>query len=326
MRFPRTLALFALLCAAFQALQGQTARDGFVVAADSVRIHYRVVGSGPDTIVVLHGGPGFSMDYLVADLMPLAARHTVVFYDQRGSGQSKTSLDSVHITLAKHISDLDVIREKLGIAQLTLLGHSWGGKLAALYAAAQPNRVARLILEDPGSSKPDPRFGRNVIAWADSTMRNRIAQLSQAANGPTGNRIETCRAFWHEFIRGYWSDPNDTLSMRKMRGDICPSPAAMSDLNGAGQLTLMSVGGRDYASDVSAVRVRALIVTGREDPMPVDNSQTWAASFPEGRLIIVEHSGHFPHVEQPNIFFAAIETFLGGSWPATAVKVERLPR
>jgi proline-specific peptidase len=309
-----------------EAPQGQAVRDGYIATADSVRIYYRVVGAGSDTVVVLHGGPGFTMDYLLPDLVPMAERHTMLFYDQRGSGRSTAPLDSFHISVAQHVADLEALRGHFGIARLTLLGHSWGGKLAAIYAAAHPDRVKQLILEAPGSPKPDPRFGRNLLVWADSGMRARIDQLSRTARDSTTDRIESCRAFWKEFIRGYWFDANDTTSMRRMRGDVCSYPGAMNDLARVGQLTATSAGRHDYAADVSAVRVPVLVVVGRNDPMPWDNSQAWAAAFPDSRLLILERSGHFPHVEEPEAFFEAVEAFLRGSWPASAVKVARPPQ
>jgi pimeloyl-ACP methyl ester carboxylesterase len=66
--------------------------EGVLTAADSVRLHYRVVGSGKDTIVVLHGGPAFNSNYLVAPLEPLATGstgHAMLFYDMRGRGRSE---------------------------------------------------------------------------------------------------------------------------------------------------------------------------------------------------------------------------------------------
>jgi pimeloyl-ACP methyl ester carboxylesterase len=149
----------------------QAARDGYIPTSDSVRLITGSLAAGPDTVLVLHGGPGFTMDYLIPDLAPLIEHHTVIFYDQRGSGRSTAPLDSFHISLGKHLADLEAVRAHFGIARLTILGHSWGGKLAAIYAAARPDRIARLILEAAGSPKPDPRFGRNLLIWADSAMR-----------------------------------------------------------------------------------------------------------------------------------------------------------
>lgn len=326
MKALRSLVLTASFYGIAHTLQGQAAREGHMLRPDSVAIHYRVVGTGGDTVIVLHGGPGLTMDYLIPDFGPLAERHTLIFYDQRGSGRSTAPLDTSHISAAKHIADLDALRAHFGIARVMILGHSWGAKLAVLYAIGHPDRVARMILEGPGSPKPDPRFGRNLVTWADSGALARIMLLRQAAFAPASDRVETCRAFWKEFVRGYWSDPDDTLSMRRMRGDLCSYPGAMSDMTGVGNLTIASVGTHDYTLDVGALRVPVLVVTGRKDPMPLDDSEAWAAAFPDARLLVVERAGHFPHVEQPQLVFAAVETFLRGNWPTSAVRVERRRR
>ena len=320
----RSNALFLavnLLCGGRLTLEAQAPREGFVTTADSVRLYYRAFGRGPDTIVVLHGGPGMTMDYLVPDLAPLRARHTLIAYDQRGSGKSVAPLDSAHISLSNHLADLELLRRRLGISRLTILGHSWGGKLAAIYAARHSNVVARLILLDPGAPRPEPSFGPRLLAWADSAERVQIAQLRQAAHDSPG--VPSCRAFWREYIRGYWADPADSIGLTRMQGDICAYPTAIRDMDAVGQFTLRSVGAADYSQDVRAVRVPVLIVAGRNSPMPWENAETWAAAFPDARLLVVDRSGHLPHVEQPSLVFDAIETFLKGQWPVAARKVER---
>jgi proline iminopeptidase len=65
-----------------------------VDAGGGVRLFYRLVGGGRDIVVVVHGGPGFTMDYFVDDRAPMAERHTLLFYDQRGTGRSSLVADS----------------------------------------------------------------------------------------------------------------------------------------------------------------------------------------------------------------------------------------
>jgi pimeloyl-ACP methyl ester carboxylesterase len=113
--------------------------------------------------------------------------------------------------------------------------------------------------------------------------------------------------------------------MRRMRGDLCSYAGAMSDMTRVSNLTIASVGTRDYALDVRSLRFPVLVLTGRKDPMPLDDSEAWAAAFPDARLVIVERAGHFPHVEQPQLVFATIDSFLRGNWPASAKRVERQP-
>jgi proline iminopeptidase len=294
----------------------QAVREGYVASVDSVRIYYKVVGAGRDTVVVLHGGAGLTMDYLVPDFAPLAASHTLIFYDQRGSGRSRAPHDTVHISAAKHVADLDAVRAHFRLTRLTLLGHSWGGELAALYASAHPDRVARAILEDPAPPAADPRF--QVTTWADSSKRASIRRLGRLAGDRSLDRVVTCRAYMQQMLRGYWSDPNDTLAMQKMPGDVCSYPEAMDDVNAVGALTDRSLRNQDILGGLSVVHVPVLIITGRQDPIPWDDSQQWAAALPDARLMIVEHAGHFPHVEQPELFFGAVNSFLAGKSPEPA--------
>src|SRR5687767_1244262 len=85
-------------------------REGFVDAGDGVRLYYRMVGCGPDTVVVLHGGPGFSMEYFAKDLESLAERHTLLFYDQRGTGRSSLVSDAAALDARRFAEDLEAIR------------------------------------------------------------------------------------------------------------------------------------------------------------------------------------------------------------------------
>src|SRR4029453_16743458 len=91
--------------------------EGFVLTPDSVRLFPQIVGAGRDTIIVLHGGPGLTLDYLAADLEPLAARHTLLFYDQRGAGRSSLVSDSAGLSAERFVDDLEAIRAHFGLTK-----------------------------------------------------------------------------------------------------------------------------------------------------------------------------------------------------------------
>src|SRR5215470_106130 len=101
------------------------------IAADGATLYYRMVGSGPDLLVVIHGGPGMDMGYLRADLAPLAERHTLLFYDQRGGGRSQLLPDDAALyTMQRHAADLEALRVHFGLERMTLLAHSFGPAIA----------------------------------------------------------------------------------------------------------------------------------------------------------------------------------------------------
>ena len=146
---PATALLFVFLSHAFAQPSAPAPREGYIRTADGVRLFYKVVGAGAETLVVVHGGPGNTLESIRADLEPLAKNRTVIYYDQRGGGQSELLRDAESLKISKHIEDLEAVRKHFGLEKMSLLGNSWGGLLVSFYAAAHPDRVERLILHSP---------------------------------------------------------------------------------------------------------------------------------------------------------------------------------
>lgn len=117
--------------------------------------HYWISGnlkSGKTPLVLAHGGPGCSHDYL-AILSRLTASHgiPVVLYDQLGNGLSthlpEKNGDTSFWTIPLFIDELHNLLEHLGIQdRYDLLGHSWGGMLGSSFAVRQPKGLRRLVL------------------------------------------------------------------------------------------------------------------------------------------------------------------------------------
>ena len=110
------------------------AREGFMQSAGGGRLYYRASGSGPDTVIVLHGGPGLHSRYLDQAFAELAADHVLIAYDQRGRGRSDFPSDSLVLSAATDVNDLEAVRVHFHLDRLTLIGHGWGAGLGALYA------------------------------------------------------------------------------------------------------------------------------------------------------------------------------------------------
>lgn len=308
-----TIALAPLAACGAPERPAQAAREGIVLTADSVELFYQVEGTGPDTIVLLHGGPGFSSGYLLPDFGGLARNHTLIAYDQRGGGRSTISTDSTRLTLADHVRDLEAVRSHFGIDRITLLGHSWGSGLAAQYARAYPAHVARLVLVASIPPRRLPymqQFGRNLRAWMDSATVARVAELG-AAVGDSTDPAGACRAFWGVFIRGYFADPGDTTIVARMRGDVCKDPRdALLNQDRVFSATLASMGDWDWRNDFANVEAPVLIIHGDRDPIPLASAAEWRDAFSNAELVTITNSGHFPYIEQPDSVWTAINAFL----------------
>src|SRR5512141_2750598 len=112
-------------------------------STDGVKLWYTTAGRG-STIVVVHGGPGMDHKSLAADLEPLTRKHRLVYYDQRGGGRSTLPGDTKLLTIDHHVEDLESLRRHLGIEKMTILAHSFGPAIAALYAIKYPQHVDRM--------------------------------------------------------------------------------------------------------------------------------------------------------------------------------------
>lgn len=99
------------------------------------------------SVVVLHGGPGDSFNYLVKAIRPHIAANRFVLFDQRGSLFSPISdTDVAELTVNALVEDLETLRQALGEEKVALFGHSFGTVLALSYYQAYPSHVAGLIL------------------------------------------------------------------------------------------------------------------------------------------------------------------------------------
>lgn len=294
-----------------------------VTVGDGITLSVREAGRGAP-VIALHGGPGFS-DYLPPDLGPLTSSFRLISYDQRGSGQSTVVTDPALLTAPAFVADLERVRESLGIARLTLLGHSWGAGLAALYAVAHPDRVDRLLLVDPMPPRAEPyltEFSQTLQSRFTETDRAAMAEASARRQKAADNEApDACRAYYAVFIKAYLHSPT---AAARMRGDLCDAPAAaLRNFSKINTSVMGSLGAFDLRPQLAAINVPALVIHGASDPIPMASAREWAASLANGRLLVIEQSGHFPFVERPETFFPAATAFLKGGWPPAARRIEK---
>src|SRR2546426_5309377 len=125
-------------------------RDGpHQVVINNVRLWYRVAGrpaAGVPPVVFLHGGPGQGSYHFAALVGPYLERSLrMVYFDQRGSGKSERPWTGEY-SMATLVEDIEGLRRELGVPQIALIGHSFGGTLALEYAATYPAHVARVVI------------------------------------------------------------------------------------------------------------------------------------------------------------------------------------
>ena len=167
-------------------------RDSGFTTTTSVPLYWCAYGRpGARRLLVLHGGPGADHRYLLPQLLELGDEHELVFYDQRGGGQSRTD-DPAPITWQTHVEDFDAIARELGLVTREIVGYSWGGLLAMLYALTSADAV-------PGSLSPVPRDSdsRFPIPWSSLTLLRSPARIASSSRRSSrdDNRVPLFKRF-----------------------------------------------------------------------------------------------------------------------------------
>lgn len=299
--------------------------EGYFIGADDVRLFYRKVGSGKDIVVFLHGGPGSNFRGNGDYMEPLAARRTVIMYDQRGSGLSELVTDPKLLTTEDHVRDLEKLRQHFGIKRMTLIGLSWGSGLAVMYAAEHPKRVERLLLLSPIS--PTKGFINERIAKLNSLLgeaaisrRNEIREkIGRASDEET---VALCRELSDITFRLYLVNPT-TENLRHAAGRCEIPPAAIRHRYVVEAATIASLGEWDFRPMLARLRMPALVMEGAKTNVPLDATREWVAVLPNARLLLIPEAGHEFFVDQPTAFLKVAERFLRGRFPKEAEVVRK---
>ncbi|MGH7669577.1 MAG: alpha/beta fold hydrolase [Gemmatimonadaceae bacterium] len=262
--------------------------------------------AGGQRAIVLHGGPGADHAYLLPQMLELGHQRELLFYDQRGGGRSRTDAREP-ITWQTHVADLGAVLRELGAGAPTIVGYSWGGLLALLYAARAAHDPAlpapeRLALIDPAPVSRQFRevfeseFARRQAAPAVRALRDELAASGLRERDPAQYRH---RAF-ELSVAGYFANPRAARNLTPFRV-----------VGRVQQSVWESLGDYDLVRDgtLSAIHCPSVIVHGRQDPIPLASSEACARAI-GAKLITLEACGHVPYVEQPAALFAALEPFL----------------
>lgn len=270
----------------------------------------RYGATGGTPLLVLHGGPGAEHDYLLPQMLALAGDdRDLVFYDQRGGGRSKTE-DRTPITWRTQVEDMAAVIRELSLerdGRLDVVGYSWGALLAMLYAIEAANgRIApaptSLTLVDPA---PVTRTFRDVFekefaarqsGQAVKALRDQLAASGLRESDPDAYRQRS----FELSVAGYFAHPERAHDLTPFR---VVGRVQQSIWESLGKFDLTQPGHLD------SVSVRALVIHGRQDPIPLASSEAAAAAL-RARLVVLEDCGHVPYVEQPEQLFTAIDSFL----------------
>jgi proline iminopeptidase len=273
------------------------------VETSGARLTTYMDGTAGDAILLLHGGPGVP-DYLADVSAILSSKYRVIRFDQRGTGQS-TCL-SGRYSLQDYVEDLDSVRRAYGLECLGLLGHSWGGIVAQLYATHHPNRVTRLCLCNSSIGLGDDwklmeravmahnRRRGGLLGFILLGMDQGLAMLPSAAGDRAARRMMA--RVW----RNYFDPPSSA------------PPPSEEWLAGVHSRPIFATRRAALAGDAADLRglssAPVLIVFGEHD-IYGDTTRRLIARYPSARVSIIPRAGHVPWLQNRPEFVKVIAEF-----------------
>ncbi|MGZ3444638.1 MAG: proline iminopeptidase-family hydrolase [Myxococcaceae bacterium] len=295
-----------------------TIEEGFVDNG-GVLIYFKSVGRGPP-LVIVHGGPGASHDYLLPNVYRLATSYRLIFIDERGSGRSPRLEDTRQYTVEKMADDVEAVRVALQLGKIALLGHSYGGVVVQAYAFKYQDHLSHLILGSTFSSTRELNAGLARMKQAmPAEQRARVEALEQAGLFGKGASWEHGR-YPEEYARLAWGvgyfpnlygarpDPNyDPLP-----GNTTNSWELYRTMWGShgefvvdGNLTEV-----EWVDRLPEIKVATLILVGDHDESDPAMSREMNTRIAGSKLVVLPNSGHMTFVDQPDLFVKAITDFV----------------
>ena len=302
-------------------------RRGFLEGAAGARLHFRVLGRGSDTLVVVHGGPGSGMGTVIPDLKPLAEDHLLIFYDQRGGGRSTLPADDSLLDAHHFVEDLERLRRHFGIDRMNVLAHSFGPIIVARYALEHPDRLGRVIFTGAvGPLRADAaKLARGGSAGADPALSEAAnAALGRLMSDTLSDPVEACREF-ERLSREVGRERGEPVAWQGTSCDM-PPEAIRYYFQRTARVAPRRFGDWDFTRGLEDLEAPLLVVwgyAGEPDSLVLEAQRQWAASVPQGRLLLVPGAEKAGYASRPDLVFPAIDQFLDGGWPDRAETVEQ---
>lgn len=294
-------------------IEATTATEGHV-AWEGHQTWYRVVGDprAAPPLVIAHGGPGATHDYLTTVAELAASGRACVLYDQVGNGRSSHHPDAPGTmwTVDLFLRELDLLLDHLDIAtSYHLLGQSWGGMLALEHALRHPAGLRCMVVADaPASTQLWAREATRLMSELPPDVRAVLDHAHATGETNTPAYEEASAVYYRRHVcRVVPPPPEVERTFAALHGDptVYTTMVGPSEMNPTGALKDWDVTHR--LSDISTP---TLVLSGRYDEATPTVVRPIADGIPGAEWVIFEASSHMPHIEEKDRYLQVVGDFL----------------
>ena len=294
-------------------------REG-TIAFDGSQTWYRVTGdldSGAVPLVVVHGGPGCTHDYLLRLSALARDGRAVIHYDQVGNGRSThlRDADPGYWTVDLFVAELNNLLVGLGIADsYHVLGQSWGGMLGAEFAVRRPVGLERLVIADsPASMQLWSVAADSLRAELPPEVEQTLRQHEEAGTTDSPEYHQAMQVYYDRHVCRVVPNPPEVAASFAA---IYDNPTVYLTMNGPSEFhTVGSLKGWSVIDRLPQVDVPTLVISGHHDEAAPVAVRPYFELIPDVRWRIFAESSHMPHVEETERFLSVVRRFLDGAEP-----------
>jgi L-proline amide hydrolase len=291
-----------------------TITEGYAPYGD-YKTWYRITGdltSGKPPLIVAHGGPGCTHDYVDSFKDIAATGRAVIHYDQVGNGKS-THLPEKGAdfwTVPFFRTELHNLIDHLGIHDgYCLLGQSWGGMLGAEFAVERPAGLKALIIANsPAAMKTWISEANRLRTDLPADVQATLLRHEEAGTTDSAEYMEATDVFNQRHVCRVVPMPDE---VKRTFDAIGTDPTVYHTMNGPNEFHVIGTM-KDWSivGRLSTINVPTLLISGRFDEATEACVQPYADEIPDVRWRIFEQSSHMPHVEEREACMAEVAAFL----------------
>ena len=279
---------------------------------------FRICGnidSGLTPLVVAHGGPGCTHDYVDAFRDIALSGRAVIHYDQLGNGRS-THLPQQPADFwqpALFLDELDNLLRHLNIADnYALLGQSWGGMLGAEHAVTQPKGLKALVIANsPASMALWLQGAAELRAQLPADIQHTLLQHETAGTLDSAEYKAASQVFYQRHVCRLDPWPPE---VRRTFDAMDADPTVYHAMNGPTEFHVIgSMKAWTIIDRLPQIEVPVLLISGRYDEATPEVVQPFMDHIPDARWVIFEASSHMPHVEERELCMKTVSDFLARS-------------
>jgi proline iminopeptidase len=261
---------------------------------------------GQRPVLCINGGLIFGHQLLWPALAPLAEQRQLIFYDQRGRGATPAPPGVRAARIEHDALDVPALREALGIDAWDVLGHSWGGGIALLAAAADRAATRSLTLLNAVGPHSEWLPGLHARGVDRLPEPERSALLATDVAKLAEPDPEFHLLYHRVFYPAWFAD----LSLARML-----APPHSISLTGATIAARLRRDGYDWQDTLRGLDMPALVLHGTADLIPLAMADATAALLPRATRVNIDDAGHLPFFEAPDATFGAVVAHLAAVAP-----------